>query len=114
MRRRRERSEQVSGGLVLVLIGIGAWAVQSGSMEFLEVLSYWPVLVLIHGIEKVMAGRFAWGFFSLALGAVLFVEEWRYFIVHDGWPLLLILMGLVMTLEAFRPRKTTVARGDGG
>lgn len=114
MRRRKERSEQISGGLVLVLIGIGAWAVQSDAMSFREVLSFWPMLILIHGIEKVLAGRMAWGLFSVALGVVLFVEEWRDYILHEGWPLLLIVVGLGMTLEAFRPRKTIVMRGDDG
>ncbi len=98
----------------MVLIGLGTWAVQAGYMEWREALDYWPILILIGAVEKLFCGKVGWGLFSLVLGGLLLLEEWRYFFLHDGWPLLLIMVGVGIAWEAIKPRRVSEIQGDEG
>lgn len=110
MKKIKKRSEHIGGGLSLILVGLGGWAIQSGQMGWQEVLSYWPLFIGVLGVEKIVERQWMWGLLALGLSGLLLTDPWRDFILQKGWPFVLILIGAGLTIEAFK--KTKASEGD--
>lgn len=112
--RNRRRSEtgippKLFFGLALIAVGVVFTLERSGIIEDAgEILSYWPALLVVAGLGKLMvpgssSGRFSGGILVL-IGSWLLAE--RLGLVHisfwDWWPLALVALGARMVWVAFQ------------
>ena len=97
--RRRLEPDALLTGLVLVGAGI---AFLTG--EFGEVVRHWwPMLVVLVGIPKLLQRRTIWsGLWLITVGVWLQLIQLHLFGLRyaNGWPLLLIVVGAGMALRA--------------
>lgn len=95
-------------GLALMLLGLIFVLDNLGIIYRGDYLQYWPALIVILGVIKLMqsqsnAGRFG-GVIIVAIGAVLLLRslDLIYFRIWDFfWPVLLISIGVSMLLRAW-------------
>lgn len=108
MRRWRHRSGAsgiVIGG-VIVLVGLALLLDNMGIVRFHDVWRYWPVLLIIYGVSRVLDGqtvsRYIWGGAIALIGAFVLLDNLDIvvFDVNLIWPLLLIAFGLTMLVRA--------------
>lgn len=111
--RSRRRSEsgippKLFFGLALIAVGVIFTLERSGIIEDAgEILSYWPVLLILAGLGKWVtpgssSGRFSGGVLIL-IGSWLLAErlDWIDVSFWDWWPLALVLLGARMVWLAF-------------
>lgn len=108
------------GGVLFgaILIGLGAYflARQMGFLEGFSLKIYWPVILMVFGLFRLVApshaGQRGWGLILLVVGTVFLLRnlnlldlEWDYI-----WPSLIILFGLWVILKAFATPRHTVSQ----
>jgi hypothetical protein len=118
MQRRMERRQRYGTGLggmvvggVIVLIGLLILLDNMGIVRFHDVWRYWPVLLIVVGIAKILESvtpaGYIWGGVITLTGA-LFLLDYLDIVVFDFnliWPLLLIAFGLSMLLRSIDRKK---------
>lgn len=97
---------QVVLGLLVIAVGV---VVTLGNLGFLYIddyLPYWPLLLIIFGITKMLQpqgrpGRF-FGLVITFIGAVILLDNLYYLSISvwDFWPLLIVAIGLSMIWRA--------------
>lgn len=105
-------SPQFILGLLIVILGVMFTLDNLEIIDARDFLRYWPVLLIIYGLAKILqpetrSSRF-WGIVIAFVGAALFVDKLDifYFRLWDFWPLLLVALGVTMILRA-RARGTS-------
>lgn len=104
-----------SGGLIfgLVLIALGTlWTFGNLGYDFDGLFEYWPVVLILIGLAKLLAGSPSGGSFWILVGGLFLLAklstQWG---LEELWPLFLILIGLRVMTRSFdrggrRPRST--------
>lgn len=98
---------QLLWGLLLIAFGTAVFLDQLGLFEFEEVWHYWPLLLVIFGINNMIgfptARHFTNGLWMVFLGFWLYANIERMFGLtwHNSWPFLIIAVGVKMILEPF-------------
>lgn len=107
---RRQRFRSGGGGIVIggliVVIGLMLLLDNMGIVRFHDVWRYWPVLLIIYGVSRILEchrpSGYVWGGLITLAGA-LFLLDNLDIVVFDFnfiWPLLLIAFGLSMLLRS--------------
>lgn len=91
-------------GGALILLGIFILLMNIGMMERFPVWKFWPVILIVIGINKFTEPyKRAEGFWLIGLGAWI---QWSVLRMYDygfsdTWPVVLILFGIYQIWEAF-------------
>lgn len=98
-------------GLLLVLFGVGFLLQQAGIWHFWDVLgSWWPIILIFIGVIQLFY-RIITGFIFIALGLLLFINEWvDVNLTVYIWPVLIIVVGLTFIFT--RSSKTRSLHAD--
>ena len=119
---RRHRYGHGAGGMVIgaliVLIGLVILLDNMGIIRFHDVWRYWPVLLIVLGVSKILESRspagYVWGGVITLAGALLLLDNLDIVVFDFNliWPLLLIAFGLSMLLRSI-DRKRYLASATG-
>ena len=123
---RRHRSGAggiVIGGLI-VAVGLMILLDNMGIVRFHDVWRYWPVLLIVFGVSRILESRAAagyiWGGVLTLAGALLLLDNLDIVVFDFNlvWPLLIIAFGLSMLLRSMDRKRylasATGAPGDTG
>jgi hypothetical protein len=100
-----EWRRQLMWGLVLVCVGVTFALAQMDLIELDGIWHYWPLLMVIFGINKMIgyptAKHFTSGLWSVFIGLWLFAvfEHMFGLTLRNSWPFLIIASGVSMMLE---------------
>ena len=107
---RRQRHGHGAGGIVvgglIVLIGLLILLDNMGIIRFHDVWRYWPVLLIVLGVSKILESHapagYVWGGVITLAGALLLLDNLDIVVFDFNliWPLLLIAFGLSMLLRS--------------
>ena len=121
MERRRERRERwqhrspASGlviGTVIVLVGLGILLDNMGIIQFHDVWRYWPVLLIVYGVSKLLnyptPSGYIWGGAVALIGAFILLDNLDIVVFNFDliWPLIIIAFGLSMLVRAFDRKRS--------
>jgi hypothetical protein len=119
---RRNRHGHGAGGMVvgglIVLIGLLILLDNMGIIRFHDVWRYWPVLLIVLGVSKILESDapagYVWGGVITLAGALLLLDNLDIVVFDFNliWPLLLIAFGLSMLLRSL-DRKRYLASATG-
>ncbi len=101
-------------GLLLAAFGLVA-TLENLGYEVESIGQYWPVLVILIGLLRLVTGSpsRASGLFWLLAGSILLLPAVSDRVAwQDIWPLLLILGGLALVGRSFLGRRPKIRRGD--
>ena len=116
-RHHRSQPSAVIFGALVVVTGIVALLVNTGVLNFRELWSYWPAILIALGATKVLEGSrssvIISGFLLAAMGALLLLRNLDIFTLDYrlAWPLAFIALGFVMLSRAL-DRHSTPARSQ--
>jgi hypothetical protein len=102
---------QMMWGLLLVALGIGLFLDQMGMLDIDRLWHYWPLLLVVVGINRMIgfpsARDFTSGLWMACIGAWLFVViEGRWGLdFYNSWPVFIIISGITMVLEPVIARR---------
>lgn len=100
-----EWRKQLMWGLVLVIVGVTFALDQFDLIDIDGLWHYWPLLIVISGINKMIgyptAKHFTSGLWMVFMGLWLFAVFERLFglTIGNSWPFLIIASGVSMILE---------------
>ncbi len=98
-------------GLVLVAIGVTIFLAQIDVIEIDGLRHYWPLLLVVFGINKMVgyptAKHFSSGLWMVFIGLWLFAVFEHIFglTLRNSWPFFIIASGVSMILEPFIRRR---------
>lgn len=102
---------QMLWGLVLVGLGIGLLLDQMGMFEIERLWHYWPLLLVVVGLNRMIgfpsARDFTSGLWTTCIGLWLFaVFDGSYGLTfHNSWPVFIIISGVSIVLEPVVARR---------
>lgn len=102
---------QIVWGLLLVALGVGLFLDQIGMYDIERLWHYWPLLLVVIGINRMIgfpsARDFTSGLWTACVGAWLFVVfEGDYGLTFfNSWPVFIIISGVAMVLEPVVARR---------
>jgi hypothetical protein len=105
-RARRGAQGQVVLGVLVIALGLLFLLDNLGLIELGRVLAFWPLLIVVLGIVKLVdtdsSNDKVLGIVLIALGATLLLNRlgYFYFTWHMTWPLLLIALGALLVYRA--------------
>jgi hypothetical protein len=127
MKRRMERRQRYgsgAGGMVvgalIVAIGLLILLDNMGIFRVHDVWHYWPVLLIVFGVSKILEARavagYVWGGVLTLAGALLLLDNLDIVVLDFNfvWPLLLIAFGLSMLLRSIDRKRQLAAAGTAG
>ena len=100
-----EWRRQLLWGLVLIAVGVTFLLDQMEIIEVQQLWHYWPLLMVILGINKMIgyptAKHFTDGLWTMLIGLWLFavLENEFGLTFRNSWPLPIIVCGITMVLE---------------
>lgn len=102
-----EWRRQLMWGLLLVGFGTAVFLDQLGLFDLSEVWHYWPLILIVFGVNKMIgfptARHFINGLWLVFLGCWVFATSEGMFGLswRNSWPFLIIALGVKMILEPF-------------
>jgi hypothetical protein len=127
MKRRMERRQRYgsgAGGMVvgalIVAIGLLILLDNMGIFRVHDVWHYWPVLLIVFGVSKILEARaaagYVWGGVLTLAGALLLLDNLDIVVIDFNfvWPLLLIAFGLSMLLRSIDRKRHMAMGGTAG
>src|ERR1700676_587498 len=119
---RRNRYRSGAGGIVIgaliVAVGLMILLDNMGIVRFHDVWRYWPVLLIVFGVSRILESRapagYIWGGVLTLAGALLLLDNLDIVVFDFNlvWPLLIIAFGLSMLLRSM-DRKRYLASATG-
>ncbi len=106
-----EWRKQLMWGLVMVGAGVTLFLGQADLIEVDHLWHYWPLLMVVFGINKMIgyptAKHFASGLWSVFIGLWLFATFEHMFglTFWNSWPFFIIAGGVSMIIEPFIERR---------
>lgn len=114
-----DRSPRLAGrfvaGAILIVLGVLFLLDNLGLIEASEVIRYWPVVLIVLGVTRLLSTRRpedrAGGLVLLFLGTVFLLRALHvpWFRLRSAWPLMLVLIGATLIWQAFRGRPASGA-----
>lgn len=102
-----EWRRQLMWGVVLVFFGVTIFLDQMGLVEMHGIWHYWPLLLVVFGINKMIGyptpKHFTSGLWMVFMGLWLFAVFEHLFglTFRNSWPFVIIASGVSMILEPF-------------
>jgi predicted membrane protein len=97
-------------GVVVILLGVLFTLDNLYLIDAARVIRYWPALLVVYGISKLMdtqnlPGRL-WGSIAIVVGSLMLLDRLGLLVfrLHDWWPLVLIAVGGSMLLRSMNRR----------
>ena len=118
MRRHRSGAGGIVIGALIVAVGLMILLDNMGIVRFHDVWRYWPVLLIVFGVSRILESRAAagyiWGGVLTLAGALLLLDNLDIVVFDFNlvWPLLIIAFGLSMLLRSM-DRKRYLASATG-
>jgi hypothetical protein len=112
------RRRQAMWGLLLVALGTGLFLDQMGMFDIERLWHYWPLLLVVAGINRMIgfpsARDFTSGLWTACIGAWLFaVFDGDYGLtLYNSWPVFIIISGVAMVLEPVIARSLQSRESD--
>ena len=107
MTRDRSGNSRIVFGLAVVAVGVLLTLDNLGLFDFGKIWDYWPVILILIGISKLVSGRLGPGLVLLVIGTAfllpLIFEDIDWHDVWDYWPLFLVGLGVHLVLRSFFP-----------
>lgn len=97
-------------GLCFIAAGVVLWLYVRGALELIDIVTYWPLLVIACGLGNLF-GRScrSKGWTLTIIGTFLLLFNLGY----AEWPLVLVAVGLVVLVRGVRESRGLRAAGDG-
>lgn len=116
-----DRIGNITGGAIMVTLGLLFMSGQMGLAEFGILWRYWPAVLIVIGLAHLLFGeggdRYGNGFMHLFLGiAILAINlHWMDLGWGSGWPLVLVAIGAAIVMRALlTPPTQRKPRPDSG
>jgi predicted membrane protein len=113
--RRSRRHSHTGGGLVIgaLVVAVGLFMLLDNLdiVHIHDIWQYWPVLLIVFGVSKVLDSRtssgYLWGGVVALVGAFLLLDNLHYIYFNANliWPLVIIAFGVSMLLRTVDRRK---------
>jgi len=119
VRDRRSVRSRLTWGILLLVVGAGALAVNLGFRIPRDLWDYWPMILVVLGLAQLIwpgSGRERLsGLWLLAVGIYCAVSQFELFGLDWGtaWPILIVLLGVRMVLGGVFGEKHEKLPGDG-
>ena len=107
---RRVDLGRIFSGTVMIAIGGLIWLELGDGLALIDLLDYWPILLIIGGLSGMLSDRACSGGWVLAvigIGLLLFN------LGYAPWPVLLVGIGLVLVIRGLREGVGFAREGDG-
>jgi predicted membrane protein len=95
----------IAGGL-LILFGLLFMLDNLGVLNAESVFDYWPVILIVIGLVKVLQprheGERTFGYVLLALGAFFLLQVFAFWNIRFGWPIVLVVLGGFLVWRGIR------------
>ena len=101
---------QIVWGLLLVALGVGLFLDQVGMFDIDRLWHYWPLLLVLIGLNRMIgfpsARDFSSGLWTACVGVWLYLvfEEDFGLTFFNSWPVFIIISGVAMVLEPVAAR----------
>ena len=96
-------NRDVFSGATLIAIGLLFLASNLGVMPEIHVARLWPVVLLVIGAGKLLTpgddGRRS-GVTLLMIGGIFLAHNYRVMVLHDSWPLFIVMAGLSILFKS--------------
>ena len=99
-------------GAVIVVIGLLLLLDNMGIVQVHDLWRFWPVILIVVGVSKVLEGRtpagWVWGGLVALVGAMLLLDNLHILVIDLGdfiWPLAVIGFGVMLLLKALDRRR---------
>jgi len=102
-----EWRRQLVWGIIIIVIGVTLVLDRMEIVEVDEIWHYWPLLLVVLGMNKMVgyptARHFTNGLWLMFLGLWLFavVEHLYGLTLHNSWPFVIIALGVKIVIEPF-------------
>jgi hypothetical protein len=99
--------KQLMWGLLLIGFGTAFFLDRIGYLEFRDFWHYWPLVLVVFGVNKMIgfptAKDFTSGLWLVVVGIwIFFTSENMFGLTYmNSWPLLIIAYGIILILEPF-------------
>lgn len=106
-----EWRKQLMWGLVLICVGAAIFVDQMGWADVRSLWHYWPLLLVVIGVNKMIgyptARDFSSGLWMMFMGIWLFAVFENLFglTFRNSWPIFIIASGVSMIMEPFIKRR---------
>ena len=101
-RARQRRHADMTFGLILVSIGLMFLGERMHLIPLLDLSRLWPVILLVLGLAQIVMPREdrkrVGGITLLFVGIIFLLHNYRVLMLHDSWPLFIVLGGLTLIL----------------
>ena len=110
--RRESPYVRAATGSIILTAGVVFWLDHLGRLDARDVLSWWPVALIVIGLSHLLARQWVAAAFWLVFGTFFLLPELGYDIspwrIIALWPLLISVAGVTLILQALRsgPRGT--------
>lgn len=100
-----EWRRQVMWGVVLIMVGITVFLHQMDLIELNGIRHYWPLILVVFGINKMVgyptAKHFSSGLWLVFIGLWLFAcfEHFFGMTFRNSWPIIIVASGVSMIIE---------------
>ena len=115
-RRRRWENRGPGAGIalggIIVLVGLALLLDNMGIVSFRDVWRYWPVLLIVYGVSRVLSchrtSGYIWGGAIALIGTFLLLDNLDVVFFNAAliWPLVIIAFGLSMLVRAIDRRRS--------
>ena len=105
-----QRLQQTTGGALLIAAGVILFLVQRGTIALKSIWLYWPVVLFVTGLMKIVSPRPARdvpsGVFEIVLGGWFMAcnFHWYGFTYWQTWPFIFVAIGLSQIIKALGRR----------
>lgn len=101
-RARRKRHADFTFGLILVAIGLLFLGERIHVLPIVDIGRLWPVFLIVLGLAQFIMPREdkkrVGGITLLFVGGIFLLHNYRILMLHDSWPLFIVLGGLTLIL----------------
>jgi len=99
-------------GLIIVALGAIFLGDNLGFLDVGSIGRFWPVIFVLLGIGSIFRpGHRGGGAWLLFLGALFFLHTFRYFRLHESWPLFIVAAGVGMIWRSVAPARACGCTG---
>ncbi len=100
-------------GLTLVSLGALFLADQLGFFRADKLVDFWPVLLIVLGLSKLLRPTTDFGgLVVITLGILLLLDRLAYYDLRQTWPLLIVAVGLSIVLRSLTPAQRRLAEKE--
>ena len=90
------QASQVTGGLIVVAVGLILLAGQTETGWRINFGRLWPIVFFLIGVGKFVGRNARAGVWFFCLGGIFLLHTYRILTLNDSWPLFIVMAGVSM------------------